>query len=74
MKSINDEYYKGECQQFCPATEVQMRKKERLVHFYERDGIFLKEFKRSCPGQKILRSELRTEETLQKCVQYLLSE
>jgi NAD-dependent DNA ligase len=71
---MNDNYYKGECQQFCPAVEVQMRMKERLVHFYERNGMMVTEFKRSCPGQKILRAELRTEETLQKCVQYLLSE
>lgn len=69
-----DLYNKGECQDFCPHSEIQLRKRERLVHFFEQSGVFVKEFKRSCPGQKVVISELRTEKTLIKCVQYLLNE
>lgn len=68
------EYIRGECEEMCPLSEVKHRLREKLVHFYEKDSQFVKQFSRSAAGQRNQKAhELRTEQALQKTIQYLLT-
>lgn len=68
-------YIQGECEEMCPLGEVKHRLREKLVHFYEKESKFVKQFSRSAAGQKIQKTyELRTEAALQNTVRYLLTE
>lgn len=72
---MDADYIQGECEEMCPLVEVKHRLREKLVHFYEKDSKFVKQFSRSAAGQKIQKPhELRTTVALQKTVQYLLTE
>ncbi|XP_063700859.1 germinal-center associated nuclear protein [Culicoides brevitarsis] len=72
---MDGNYIKGECEEMCPLGEVKQRIREKLVHFYEKDAKFVKEFARSAAGQRNQRSyELRTEDALMETVRYLLTE
>lgn len=33
---MNEDYLIGICEDMCPASEIAMRKKNRLVHFFEK--------------------------------------
>lgn len=70
-----DSYIVGTCFRMCPLAEERKRTREKLVHFYEKGGIFVKEFTRSAAGTSIQSpSDLRTEEALLETVKYLLTE
>jgi SAC3 domain-containing protein 1 len=67
-------YIIGTCEAMCPATEIELRTRNRLVHFYERDKVFVKEFSRSSADKKLAKpSELRTFGALRQTLDYLFN-
>uniref|UniRef100_A0A336M416 CSON011834 protein n=1 Tax=Culicoides sonorensis TaxID=179676 RepID=A0A336M416_CULSO len=72
---MNADYVQGTCEEMCPLSEMKHRLREKLVHFYEKDRQFVKEFARSAAGQKFQKPhELRTKEALLRTVRYLLTD
>lgn len=70
-----DIYISGTCEDMCPIREVNQRTRERLVHYYEKNRCFVKEFNRSAAGRVQPKpEELRTKRALVKTVQYLLTD
>ncbi|XP_055626719.1 SAC3 domain-containing protein 1 [Toxorhynchites rutilus septentrionalis] len=77
-------YIRGSCDTMCPKSEVEMRTREKLLHFYERKlgsktepdlARVIKEFARSAAGVRQPKHwEIRTVRTLKRTVQYLLSD
>lgn len=64
----------GKCERYCSIVEEQMRTKERLLHYYERDGPLVAEFKRSAADKKQQkRIELRTFAAMRKTLDYLFN-
>jgi len=66
----------GNCTEMCPLPELKLRKKEKLLHRYERGSYKpVKEFSRPAAGQKPPDSDtVRTPDTLIDCVRYLVKE
>ena len=68
----------GRCTAFCPAKELKMRVRERLLSRYEVGGEGLrpvKEYSRPAAGQAAPSSDtVRTSDTLLDCVKYLVRE
>ena len=70
---MNENHYNiGTCEMMCPPSEVELRKKNKLVHFFERK-VFVKEFTRSSAGSNQSPSSLRTFSALQKTLDYLFN-
>ncbi|XP_055376980.1 SAC3 domain-containing protein 1 isoform X2 [Condylostylus longicornis] len=72
-------FVRGSCREMCPASEVKMRTKEHLLHFFELlDGAPYKPvkcFSRSAAGMKTPKEvDLRTPLALEKTVTYLLTD
>lgn len=71
--SVN-EYIVGTCDSMCPPSEIELRKRNKLVHFYEQQNVFVKEFSRSSADKKLAKScDLRTFGALQKTLDYLFN-
>lgn len=67
------EYVIGTCENMCPQSEIELRKKNRLVHFFEKK-IFVKEYSRSSADKRTsISSELRTFSALQQTLDYLFN-
>ena len=66
----------GRCTDYCPAREVQLRVRERLLHRYEVGSLRpVKEYSRPAAGQAAPGSDtVRTPDTLLDCVRYLVRE
>jgi len=69
----------GRCTNFCPAKEVKLRVRERLLHRYEVGGEGrlkpVKEYSRPAAGQLAPAGDsIRTPDTLMDCVRYLVME
>eukprot|EP00092_Neocalanus_flemingeri_P029843 GFUD01032401.1.p1 GENE.GFUD01032401.1~~GFUD01032401.1.p1 ORF type:complete len:413 (+),score=148.52 GFUD01032401.1:168-1406(+) len=71
----------GRCTDFCPASELKLRVRERLLHRYEGGGGSqdtlrpVKEYSRPAAGQAPPSSDtVRTPDTLLDCVRYLVRE
>ncbi|CAO1327217.1 unnamed protein product [Diamesa tonsa] len=57
----------GTCEALCPKNEVDLREKNNMVHFYERDGLLLKSFSRSAAASDYTNPKnLRTFQALRK--------
>jgi hypothetical protein len=70
---MNENYIVGTCEQMCPESEITLRKKNRLVHFYE-SNVFVKEFSRSAADKRAQSpKDLRTFSALQKTLDYLFN-
>lgn len=68
-----DDYVVGTCEEMCPPSEIALRKKNNLVHFYEQKYL-VKEFSRSAADKrKATPNELRTFSALQKTLDYLFN-
>lgn len=68
-----DDYVVGSCEDMCPASEIALRTKNNLVHFYERKFL-VKEFSRSAADKrKAVSSDLRTFNALQNTLEYLFN-
>jgi SAC3/GANP family len=66
-------YVVGTCEDMCPASEVAMRTRNKLVHFYEH-SVMLKEFSRSAADKKSMKAEdLRTFKALQRTLDHLFN-
>lgn len=48
---MNDSYIVGTCAKMCPDSEIELRKTNRLVHFYE-SKVMVKEFSRSAADKR----------------------
>jgi len=73
--SIVEEKVVGTCNDFCPAKELQLRKKERLLSKFEiGEGLVpIKEYSRPSAGQASPDAlSIRTPETLLTCVAYIV--
>ncbi|XP_052861463.1 SAC3 domain-containing protein 1 [Anopheles cruzii] len=80
-----DQFTKGICSDMCPRAEIDLRIRERMVHFFETDpdagrpGVpdryrMVKEFTRSAAGVRQPKpSDIRTPRTLLETVHYLLT-
>ncbi|CRL06418.1 CLUMA_CG019518, isoform A [Clunio marinus] len=69
----SDNYIVGTCETMCPVSEVNLRKKNNLVHYFERIE-FVKEFSRSAADKRQSKaSDLRTFGALKKTLEYLFS-
>jgi len=68
----------GTCSFFCPAQEFKLRKREKLIHKFEKleSGFkVVKQYSRPAAGQEKPRlQEIRSPHTLVKCVNYLMSD
>lgn len=63
----------GKCELMCPPEEVELRKRNKLVHFFEHK-VFVKEFSRSAADKRMSSPKsLRTFGALQKTLDYLFN-
>uniref|UniRef100_A0A8D8FTS1 SAC3 domain-containing protein 1 n=1 Tax=Culex pipiens TaxID=7175 RepID=A0A8D8FTS1_CULPI len=83
-----ESFIRGSCESMCPKPEIELRTREKLVHFYELKPTasghsrsspdperMVKEFARSAAGMRQPRHwELRTVRTLKRTVRFLLTE
>lgn len=65
----------GTCEQMCPSSEIDLRRKNRLVHYFEdKYKVFIKEFSRSAADKDFSKADnLRTFEALSKTLSFLLT-
>ena len=74
---MNEKYMVGTCEEMCSASEIALRKINRLVHFYEISSsnfIFIKEFSRSAADKKNEHpKDLRTFGALKKTLEFLFN-
>lgn len=69
----SDNYIVGTCVTMCPIREVELRKTNRLVHFYEK-RFLVKEFSRSAAGiKRPSPCDIRTFEALVETLEYLFN-
>uniref|UniRef100_A0A182FG21 SAC3/GANP/THP3 conserved domain-containing protein n=2 Tax=Anopheles albimanus TaxID=7167 RepID=A0A182FG21_ANOAL len=80
-----EQFTKGTCEEMCPKSEIDLRIRERMVHFFEMDpdagrpGVpdryrMVTEFTRSAAGMRQPKpSEIRTPKALRSTVHYLLT-
>lgn len=67
-------YVVGTCERMCSTDEEKLRRSENLLHYYEKDGPLVAEFKRSAADKKQQRpNELRTYAAMQKTLNYLIN-
>lgn len=70
---MDDSYIVGTCMKMCPPSEVELRKTNRLVHFYE-TKVLVKEFSRSSAAKKRADPcDIRTFEALNETLEYLFN-
>ncbi|KXJ74575.1 hypothetical protein RP20_CCG013375 [Aedes albopictus] len=79
-----ESFIRGSCESMCPKAEIDMRTRERMLHFYElKPGsrtepvqrLVVKEFARSAAGVRRPKHwEVRTVGCLKRTVEYLLTE
>lgn len=70
---MNDSYIVGTCVKMCPPSEIELRKTNRLVHFYE-TKVLVKEFSRSAADKKRPDPcDIRTFEALSETLEYLFN-
>ncbi|XP_065089186.1 SAC3 domain-containing protein 1 [Ochlerotatus camptorhynchus] len=79
-----ESFIRGSCETMCPKSEIEMRTRERMLHFYELkpgsrtepiERLVVKEFARSAAGVKRPKHwEIRTVKALIRTVEYLLTE
>jgi len=78
MKYHNTSERTGTCSYFCPTQEYKLRKREKLIHKYEKleNGFqVVKQYSRPAAGQEKPRlQDLRSPDTLVNCVNYLMSD
>lgn len=68
-----NDYIIGTCEMMCPRSEIELRKRNKLVHFFEQK-VFVKEFSRSAADKRSsIPSSLRTFSALQKTLDYLFN-
>ena len=76
--AVSDGIVVGRCTAFCPAKELKLRVRERLLSRYEAGGEGLrpvKEYSRPAAGQAAPSSDtVRTPDTLLDCAKYLVRE
>ena len=71
---MNENYIVGTCEEMCPASETALRKMHSLVHFYEKNSSFIKEFSRSAADKKNEHAkDLRTFSAMQKTLEFLFN-
>ena len=72
---IESDYIIGKCDTMCPQSEVELRKKHKLVHYFEiEQKIMIKEFSRSAADkQKPSPKDIRTEVALHKTLDFLFN-
>lgn len=64
----------GNCERMCSMSEEKLRKAENLLHYYEKNGPLVAEFKRSAADKKQQRpDELRTFAAMEKTLDYLFN-
>lgn len=69
----NAKFIVGTCEAMCPPQEIAMRRKNRLVHYFEQRTL-VKEFSRSAADKKEAKSsELRTFGALNTTLDYLFN-
>lgn len=69
----NSKFIFGTCEAMCPPEEIAMRRKNRLLHYFEQKTL-VKEFSRSAADKKEAKSsELRTFGALQTTINYLIN-
>lgn len=69
----NSNFIIGTCEAMCPPEETAMRRKNRLVHFFEQRTL-VKEYSRSAADKKESKpSELRTFGALKTTIEYLFN-
>lgn len=75
MSDICDNIIVGTCETLCPSSEIDIRKRNKLVHFYEsKYNIFIKEFSRSAADKDFPNPEnLRTFGAMRKTVDFLFT-
>lgn len=70
---INQDYVVGTCKEMCPASEIALRKKNNMVHYFEKKFL-IKEFSRSAADKKkAVPCDLRTFSALQTTLEYLFN-
>lgn len=73
MKGDQGDYVVGTCTSMCPASEIALRKSNKLVHFYE-NSVLIKEFSRSAADKKNAKPcDLRTLGALYNTIDYLFN-
>lgn len=75
MNERSDSYIIGDCDLMCPLSEAEMRKKNKLVHFYECEHkVLIKEFSRSAADKRCSEPcDLRTFGALKKTLDFLFN-
>lgn len=69
----HDDYIVGTCESMCPASEISLRKNNRMVHYFEKTKL-IKSFSRSAAAQNKAKCEdLRTFSALEATVNYLFN-
>ncbi|EAT43228.1 AAEL005326-PA [Aedes aegypti] len=79
-----ESFIRGSCESMCPKAEIEMRTREKMLHFYELkpgsrtepvERLVVKEFARSAAGVRRPKHwEIRTVAALKRTVEYLLTE
>lgn len=71
----NQDIIVGTCEKMCPQSEVDFRKRNRLVHFFEsKHNTFLKEFSRSAADKAFSKAEnLRTLDAMCKTLHFMFT-
>lgn len=73
MDLLSDNCIVGECEDLCPISEVNLRKRNNLIHYYEKKlNVFVSEFTRSAADKKLSCQEnLRTIEAMERTLDFL---
>lgn len=70
---IRDDIIIGTCETLCPPSEIDLRQKNKLVHFFEsKYNVYVKEFSRSAADKNFTKPEsLRTFDAMIKTLDFL---
>lgn len=64
----------GTCEKLCPEKEEKLRKENKLIHFYEKNSVLIKEFSRSAADKKTPEAnDLRTFGAINETLNYLFN-
>lgn len=69
----DNEYTKGTCEEMCPVSEINLRMRNKLVHYYEPQKLIAEFQRSSADHRKRLASDLRTFGALHKTLEYLFN-
>lgn len=69
----SNNYVVGTCESLCSPSEAQLRKKNKMIHFYEQK-ILVASFKRSAADKALANAyDLRTPGALMETLEYLFN-